>query len=261
MKKILTLIALALIAVVALTPLQADSVIKVNAKAGTVSVYYQASDYTDLKVLIQKGDAKYVYNLYDADEVFPLQMGDGTYTIGLYQRTTGNKYRKLSSVTQAVDIDEMTVYQASVQNINWDDYSQSTALAQQLTTNAANEQAVFDALYAYMVQRIAYDYDKATVLKNASRYIPSNDVTIQLEKGICYDYSSLFASMLRSQNIPTRLVEGTSTYTSEYHAWNEVFLNGKWVIVDTTVDALYERHQADYSYIKSAADYAQVKNY
>ncbi|MGN7382731.1 transglutaminase-like domain-containing protein [Paenibacillus sp. SAFN-117] len=54
---------------------------------------------------------------------------------------------------------------------------------------------------------------------------------------MCYGYSSLFAAMLRSVGIPAKLVMGHSQYVTEYHAWNEVYLNNEWVTIDTTIDS------------------------
>ena len=42
-------------------------------------------------------------------------------------------------------------------------------------------------------------------------------------KGICFDYASLMAALLRSQGIPTKLVVGYSG--DAYHAWISVYLD------------------------------------
>ena len=49
---------------------------------------------------------------------------------------------------------------------------------------------------------------------------------------MCYDFSSLFAAMCRSEGIPCALTKGDAG--SSYHAWNKVNLNGKWYQIDLT---------------------------
>ncbi|MBP5745533.1 MAG: transglutaminase domain-containing protein, partial [Lachnospiraceae bacterium] len=65
-----------------------------------------------------------------------------------------------------------------------------------------------------------YDYDKAENVE--STYIPDVDNILNIKKGICFDYASLMASMLRSQGIPTRLEIG---YAGDaYHAWISTYI-------------------------------------
>ena len=66
--------------------------------------------------------------------------------------------------------------------------------------------------------------------------LPVVDETLESKKGICFDYAALLAAMLRSQQIPTRL--GTGNTTIEYHAWVEVYIEGKgWINPDILLHA------------------------
>ncbi|MCI9382900.1 MAG: transglutaminase domain-containing protein, partial [Lachnospiraceae bacterium] len=65
-------------------------------------------------------------------------------------------------------------------------------------------------------------------------YLPDVDATLQERKGICFDYSALFAAMLRAQDIPVRLAIGYVQPDNIYHAWNQVYLDGEWVWMDST---------------------------
>ena len=67
--------------------------------------------------------------------------------------------------------------------------------------------------------------------------------------------------MKRSEGIPIKLVKGYSRYTDVYHAWNEVFINGKWVVVDTTFDSVYYSNRQDYTFQKNSSDYTKVYEY
>ena len=120
-----------------------------------------------------------------------------------------------------------------------------------------SDEELIQLYYNYVVTNIKYDYDKIQNLDYS--YLPSNDATLVSGTGICYDYSSLLASMLRSQGIPTKLVKGYTSWTSVYHAWNEIYL--AWVIVDTTYDSYLYLRDRTYTFEKSAEVYSKTKEF
>ena len=71
-----------------------------------------------------------------------------------------------------------------------------------------------------MIRNFTYDYDKAASVK--SGYLPVVDEVFQSNTGICFDYAAVMASMLRTQNIPTRLEVGY--VGEEYHAWISTYI-------------------------------------
>ena len=52
--------------------------------------------------------------------------------------------------------------------------------------------------------------------------------------GICQDLTALAACMLRVQGIPAKLVIGYADRS--YHAWNNVLIDGEYVMLDVTAD-------------------------
>ena len=64
-----------------------------------------------------------------------------------------------------------------------------------------------------------------------SGYLPDPDSTLESKTGICFDYASLAAAMLRSQEIPCKLITG---YVDEiYHAWNMIYFEEYgWITVE-----------------------------
>lgn len=65
-----------------------------------------------------------------------------------------------------------------------------------------------------------------------TKYIPDTAATLNGTTGMCYDFSSLFAAMCRSEGIPCALTKGYAG--TSYHAWNKVNLNGSWYQIDLT---------------------------
>lgn len=224
-----------------------------NLDKGVVGIKYEAAGTARTKLMITKDKTSYTYDLAakGTEEFFPLQMGNGSYKISVLANTTGNKYKSVYAKTVEVAIaDESAVYLNSVQNVNWAGASKAAAKAEELTKDLTSDNDKVAAIYNYVVDSMSYDYDLAATV--AAGYIPDIDSVLAEGTGICYDYASLFAAMTRSIGIPTKLEMGTSEYVSEYHAWNEVQLNGEWVTVDSTVGG---------EMVKDAAQYTVAKTY
>ena len=60
-------------------------------------------------------------------------------------------------------------------------------------------------------------------------YMPDPDETLAEGKGVCFDYASLGAAMLRSLGIPTKVVTGYVSPGDLYHAWIMVYADGEWM--------------------------------
>lgn len=233
---------------------------KVN--SGTLGVRYLNTSGKRIKLMIEKGDSRYTYNL-DGDgslETFPLQSGNGEYTVSIMENTEGSKYRYL--LTEKITVkasDSNSAYLSSVQMIKWNSKMAAIKKAAELTSGVSGDEAKVKKIYNYVVKNIRYDYDKLDNLP--STYIPSIDKTYKSKSGICYDFASLTAAMLRSVGIPTKLVMGYADGVNGYHAWNEVYMKGKWVVIDTSYDSQMRENGAKYSMIKSKSKYKSSKVY
>ena len=69
---------------------------------------------------------------------------------------------------------------------------------------------------------------------------------MKTKKGICFDYCALFSAMLRAQGIPTKLVIGKVQPEGITHSWSQVYLDGKWKWMDTTMDGKGHK-ESDYT--------------
>ncbi|BBI33127.1 transglutaminase-like domain-containing protein [Cohnella abietis] len=229
--------------------------------SGLVGVSYDITKGSKLKVLIKKGNTTYTYDLNQSNkfEYFSLQSDNGTYNISVLQNTSGTKYKLLQSKDITLNLqDSSSAYVGSIQNINWNESELATKKAAELTKNKASDEEKVKAIYEFIISEIKYDSNLA---KNVtSNYIPNIDNVFKAKKGICYDYSTLFAAMTRSVGIPTKLVMGTSEYVKEYHAWNNVYINGKWITIDTTVDAALSGKKA-VTMNKDSSKYVAAKVY
>lgn len=200
---------------------------EINAAAsedGYVKIKYLKETTKKLKVIIEKDKGKYTYDLNNKGEydTYPLQMGDGKYKIRVFENISGNRYATKQTVTITVKLkDEKAPFLAPNQLVNFADTSETIKKAAELTEGKTDNFEKIDVIYDYIITNIKYDTEKANTVK--SGYLPSIDEILKTNKGICFDYASIMASMLRSQDIPAKLVTGYSSKLNVFHAWNEVY--------------------------------------
>jgi len=229
---------------------------------GLVTVQYDVSKNVKTKLMITKGTEKYTYNLRPGvkAERFALQLGNGEYTLAVLELVGGNQYKVAQKSTVKLDLpDPKVVYLNAIQNIDWNDQSKAILKARELVKGKKTDAEKVQVIYNYIITNIGYDN---TLAQNVTvDYLPQIDQTLKNGKDICYGYAALFAAMLRSEGIPTKMVMGKTTYVKEYHAWNEVFLDGKWVTIDPTVDAGLKNTKQALPMIKDKAKYTTEKQY
>lgn len=199
--------------------------------ASNVSKGYIMANYTGTcpKVKLQiigPGSYKCTYNLNTADyQAFPLTGGNGSYTITVNENIQDKDYIVSYELDLDVSItDPFSPYLISSSYVNYNSRTRAVDLAAQLCETAADDLECVSAVYNYVIDNIAYDYDKAGQITSGalSSYIADIDGTLSSGKGICLDYAALMTCMLRTQHIPTRLEVGYAGMA--YHAWISVYI-------------------------------------
>lgn len=144
----------------------------------------------------------------------------------------------------------------------WD--TQTEQLADEICTDCETDEEKVKAIYRWMIASFEYDYDYHA-------FIQYFDIrrTLRTHKGVCYDFSNLFAVLCRSQGILCYVVDGTPFDRSlAAHTWNRVYYNNSWWDVDVTNDitaiknnkTLYGLHKLESSYSPDG-DYKITKIY
>ena len=216
-----------------------------NSAEGYIMAEYNGKN-EKVKLQIKGPDAiTYTYNLHgNGYEVFPLTAGDGAYTVGVYENISGTKYSlALSADINVTLTNTFGPYLYPNQYVNFEATSLPVTKVVELAKPANNDLEVVELVYNYIIENFTYDYDKAKTV--VSGYLPVVDEVFTAQTGICFDYAAVMATMLRSQNIPTRLEVGY--VGEEYHAWISVYIqdigwiNGiiefdgtKWNLMDPT---------------------------
>jgi transglutaminase-like putative cysteine protease len=233
---------------------------------GLIHITYKSASTAKMKVMIEKNPSRYTYDINSAGvtESFPLQSGSGTYKISLLQNTSGNSYKLIASKSVTATIkDPNAVYLNSIQNISFNVDSAAVKKAVELTKGTDDIMKKAKILWNYMANNNKYDFKKLSLIR--SSYVPVVDETLRDQTGICYDFSALFAAMLRSQGIPAKLIMGYApNYANGYHAWNEVYdaAAKKWITIDATYDLqVIKIKPKAVEMIKTSSEYQKIYEY
>ena len=200
-----------------------------NTSQGYVMVKYNG---TNEKVKLQitcPDQSCYTYLISDrgAYDTFPLTAGNGSYALKVLENVAGDTYTV--SLAQSINVsieDEFLPFLYPNQYVNFHTDSKAVSKGSDLAKDTYSDLDVVQNIYNYVIKNISYDTEKA---QNVSYgYVPDIDDTLSSKKGICFDYAALMTSMLRSQNIPTKLEVGYSG--DAYHAWISTYIDDKgWV--------------------------------
>ena len=223
-----------------------------NTSQGYVMVKYNG---TNEKVKLQitcPDQSCYTYLISDrgAYDTFPLTAGNGSYALQVLENVAGDTYTV--SLAQSINVsieDEFLPFLYPNQYVNFHTDSKAVSKGSDLAKDTYSDLDVVQNIYNYVIKNISYDTEKA---QNVSYgYVPDIDDTLSSKKGICFDYAALMTSMLRSQNIPTKLEVGYSG--DAYHAWISTYIDDKgwvddiiqfngntWQIMDPTLAATHD---------------------
>jgi len=225
-----------------------------HSEDGYVMVKY-TGDNPKVKVRIKHTQQKdlYTYDMKDGYNIFPLTGGNGTYIFSAYENISGTKYSQLFNKKENITIkNDYITYLYPNQYIDFNKNTKLINTAQDIAKPANNDLDVVSYVYEYVINNITYDDDKASDAKNGEMagYTPQVDEIMSKGTGICFDYAAVMATMLRTQNIPTRMEIGYVNLSGEsiYHAWISVYIkdigwvddliefNGKeWSMMDPTL--------------------------
>ncbi len=121
----------------------------------------------------------------------------------------------------------------------WD--TQTEELADEICADCNTDEEKVKAIYEWMIHNFEYDYECEPIVQyfNVRK-------TLSTRKGICYDFSHLFAALCRSQNIHCYVVDGDKRDNTQYHhTWNRVYFNCSWWNMDITFDTAQRQNQGE----------------
>lgn len=239
-----------------------------NLAEGYLLVKYTGGKDVKIKVQITRDSGTtYTYNLNNKGtaETFPLTEGDGKYTVKVYENTTDTKYAQAYSAIVTMKLrNEFLPFLYSNQFVNFTAKSAVVTKGAELTKDAVTDLARIQSIYDYVVKNFTYNYELAKTVQ--SGYLPDVDKVLADKKGICFDYAAVMAAMLRSQNIPCKLVVGYAGTT--YHAWIDVYIDSigwvdkviyfdgtTWTLMDPTFVSSGNHSDSIMTYVTTDSNY------
>jgi len=198
-----------------------------NTADGYVMIKFLQNTTKRLKVRVTgPSTVNYDYNLKPGGvyEVFPLSDGNGSYTVSVFEQIEGNRYANANAVTVTVTLkDEFASFIRPNQYVNYKPDSAVVKKAAELVSGSTELLDKISEIYNFVIKNLKYDNDFAAAVKRGEKagYVPNVDSVLENKKGVCFDYAALMTAMLRSQNIPTKLVIGYAG--DQYHAWIDVY--------------------------------------
>lgn len=122
------------------------------------------------------------------------------------------------------------------------------SIAEQITNGKESDYDKLLAIHDWVCSYIYYDVDSLS----RDDIVPySATEVVKRRRAVCLGYASLVAALCRSIDIPCNVVSGYAlgvnetemqwteaniTSSEQNHAWNEAYVDGRWVILDTTWD-------------------------
>jgi len=197
--------------------------------------YFVRGDFK-LRIWLRFGSGAYtirVHGLSDVTDALALN-GDGDW-VGPFLYWNGSVTFNVTNIRNEGDM--RFIYPSYVVQ---SDAPLVTNLATELTYGLTGENAL-RAIHDYIVKNTVYDsssienyqrkkQDALTVL--GTTYRDDTRYLIGHFYAVCEGYANTFAAIARAAGFETRFISSSSMN----HAWNQVFVNGSWRLIDVTWD-------------------------
>ena len=191
------------------------------------------------KAQVLMGDQAFTCDLNkDAEpNIVPLTMGDGTYTIRVMQARSETiddpMFARIAEVDCDAHItDQLSPWLIPTRSVSFSMESECVAAAYDLLleNKVTDDETAAVCIMLYVQSQLTYEKD-ADDSDGWQHKTP--DEILGAGRGLCINYATLTAAMCRSVGIPAKVVVGI--VPEGRHAWNEIFIGGKWIPIDTSV--------------------------
>lgn len=138
-------------------------------------------------------------------------------------------------------------YLEATESIQSDD-EEILSLAQEITSGISDDYRKVRAIHDWVCENIYYDMD---ALRSGDFDDMDALAVLDSKRSVCEGYANVMAALIRSIDIPC-IVQGgyalgidtNREWTEDNintmernHAWNEVYVDGRWIIIDATWDS------------------------
>lgn len=229
-------------------------------RSETIPIEKHDTDYwIDIDLNSIKGDKAYISIVLQRGTKMTIS-GAGTIEFGIVKKESRWK----------LDIDENIVKhnQKLFKNINSPSESMGNVsqkiidVSNSIVGNETDPRKIVLLIYDWVCNNIYYDR-VGTIQETSPEKI------LEYKYTMCTGYSSIMQALLKAQNIPCNIVygyvygiavpggtertipiEGANEISGYSHAWNEAYIDGEWMLLDSTWDSL-NIYNGDNNFVKS----------
>lgn len=164
-----------------------------------------------------------------------INIDDGEFNFVQSPTYKANYSKYESSPSSKEDMDYYSFYYLSEN----DGDEQLRNVVKSLISGKVNNYEKAYSIYNWLAENFYYDSN----LKDKNTTVPKTMKELLVDK-VCdsNEFATLYSTMLRSAGIPSRSVFGialvnnrNATQPTVHHYWNEVYLDGGWIIVDVSM--------------------------
>jgi transglutaminase/protease-like cytokinesis protein 3 len=173
---------------------------------------------------------------------YALPYGSGTYTIKArpyYSTQKCSHAKDIATFTFDANFEEVAPYQYRNAYSQYDENSISTSLATYLLSDAMEKKG--RALTDKEKTEAIMTFVRANITQQSKAncsVFPDIESALTTGRGKCNERASAAAAMLKSQGVPVKIIHGYVLRNQDdkriYHAWLNVYMDGKWAMYDPT---------------------------
>ncbi|MHB9095075.1 MAG: transglutaminase domain-containing protein, partial [Eubacteriales bacterium] len=208
---------------------------------GTVNSKYTA---VLVRTVYNKDEVYYYYpvNKNSVEGQVYLRFGQGTYQVevNLVKPNPKNPGKILFDKLAKTELQNTQITNQRYLLPSWGVESENLLIrgkAAEITKDIGDNYLKVRAIHDWVSKNISYDMEKY----NQKKFFDNQGAlkTLQNKKGLCGDYASLTTALCRAVGIDAKIVVGQVSSNSDWngHAWNEIKVSDRWVIVDTGWDS------------------------
>ncbi len=210
---------------------------RISGRIDQSAPYAKQTSHMIVRIIKEKNKATYflpVKNFRFDDRIW-LRFGSGKYDVWLYvpEITSQNRdyfrFFTVASFEVKSTANKDLRYLLPSRGIE-SDSRELQSLSRQITRHASTPREKARAIYEYVARTMTYDMEKFR--NNEFHWSDSALKSLRTKKGVCQDYVFLAIALLRSEDLPSRFVEGEAN--GQRHAWVEVQVDGRWLVMDPT---------------------------
>jgi hypothetical protein len=194
---------------------------------GYIIVKYTGNSVEDTMVdITYNGENRNMYRVGKncGKYVFNLAYGNGSYKIEILQLTDLSVLASKEIVV--ANMDEFNPFLISTYAIKYNEKSMVIQEGRRVIKGCLDNFDKLSKIYNFVLDNIEYGEDEDEYYGQWT-YFTDIDKIYSLKRGVCTDYTTMFAALCRSFGIPCKVITGYSSSRDVYHTWVEVYVEGK----------------------------------